>query len=868
VRRSGVRLLAFTGPAGIGKTRLALAVAEALAGDFPNGAAFADLAPIRDPGLVAHAIAQALGLRESPDQPLLEQLREYLRPRKILVLLDNFEQILDAAPQVATLLQVCPGLAVLVTSRSPLRLSWEHQFPVAALGLPDPSKEPTPRAVGRSAAVALFVARARSVIPNFAVNRVNARAVADVCAGLDGLPLALELAAARIGVLPPQAMAAELQRRLVLLSSGARDLPNRHQSLQAAFDWSHALLDPSERTLFRRLGVFVGGCAVDAAAAVCLDEADGEATVRAGLQGLVEKSMLRQDPGPGGQPRFSMLETVREYALQKLRESDDEAGIRDRHFNWCLQLAEQTQPQLAAPTARSALDRLDAEYDNLVGALEWVLAGKRSDPGLRLAGILGDFWWARGRIAEGRRWLEAVLAHSESVPTHDRARALGSAGSFAMAQGDDARGQTLLEESLTIRRTIADKPGMAASLIALGWAAIERGELPTARRRLDEALTISGELGIKRATANATSGLGRVAWLENDYRGARLRFEESLALFRELGNMRGIALELTRLGLLLQTQGDLAGARGLYEESLALFREAGDEVNIAQSQSTLAGVLLAQGEIGRAQALNRESLRAFRAGGYRTDIAAALTNLGEVALVQGNLDDAGALLKESLAIKRSLRDRWSLAYTLNMFGMQSISKGDLAGAHALLNESLLIQMDLGHKAEIASVLDTCACLAAASGHAARAARLFGQAEALREAVSVVPPPPLRRLRDQWVAATRARLSKGALQVAWAEGRALTLEQAAEQALVPPEPEAPRRPAATRRAPGDLTAREQEVASLIARGLTNRQIATELSITEGTAAIHVQHILNKLGFSSRAQVAAWASEHGLSGPRSG
>jgi predicted ATPase/DNA-binding CsgD family transcriptional regulator len=766
-----VRQITLTGAGGVGKTRLALAVAEDLLDAFEDGACFVDLAPIVDPSLVLPVIARALEIAETAHKPLLATLTDHLRDRSQLLILDNFEQILAAAPLLAQLLAACPALKILATSRAALHLAAEHEYPVPPLALPDPKRLPDLDALSRYDAVTLFVQRAQAVRPDFQVTSTNAAAIAELCARLDGLPLSIELAAARVKLLTPQALLARLGSRLSLLTGGAQDLPARQQTLRSTIAWSHDLLEPDEQTLFARLAVFAGGFTLDVGFWV---SGFGEEGVRTSantqnptsktldlVAALVDKSLVRPIEGPDDEPRFAMLETIREYALERLEASGDAETWRRRHAEHFLAFAEQAAPELTGRRQSDWLERLEREHDNLRAALTWALDRDEDGLGLRLAAALGQFWAVRGHLAEGQGWLERALVRWSEAPARARAEALSAAGNLAYIRSDFEGAATLLEESLRLRRALEDHLGVAMSL----------------------------------------HNLGRVAHYQRDFERAAALYDESLTIRRTLGDRRGLAWSLNSTGVLARDGCDDERARALYEESLALFRALGDSWGV--------GLLL--------------------------------NNLARVERDQEQWERAADLCAESLAIFRALGDRHGVAWVLSNLVVVAQRRGAWGWA----------------------------------------ARLHGAAEAQREAVGFSALSLSPSERDRYaaaVSATRVQLGDDHFNTAAVAGRTMPPEQVAGDALLVfgPATDAgranaalagsaqsqPVAPAAPGHRSGHLTRREREVATLVARGLTDRQIAETLVIAEGTVGVHLANIFGKLELHTRAQLAVWATEHGL------
>ncbi len=649
------RLLTLTGPGGSGKTRLALQAAVEIIKHFHDGVFFVTMAPITDPGLVASTIAQALGITETAGQSIVDSLIDFLQSKSLLLLLDNFEQVISAAPLVAQLLAACRELNILVTSREGLHISGESEYPVPPLALPNLTQLPSLESLSQYAAVELFIQRAQAVKPDFRITNDTAPAVAEICYRLDGLPLAIELAAARIKLLPPNAMLARLEHRLEFLTGGARDMPARQHTLRNAIAWSYDLLNENEQQLFRRLSVFVGGCTVDAVEAVAGDNPT-RFSVLDQLGSLLDKSLLREDEGTNGEPRFLMLEMLREFGLEQLEASDEQETIRHRHANFFLALAEQAVSRLESAEQVQWMNRMEEEHDNLRAALEWTRMTKGTgEICLRLAGALGLFWEVRGYFSEGRERLSAVLSTAAAQGrTTARARLLARAAELAYRQSDYPATRSFAGECLAICRKVGNKQGIASALIKLGNAATEVGDYATASGFLEEALAIWRGLEDKHGTARALISFGWAALRAGDYHLANARLEEALTISRELGDTRSMGFELSGLGEVALRQGDYARATRLIEESLKLRRQLGNKWGVGVSLGTLGWVAMREGDWNRAVARLGESLEVRREIGDKGGSAWCLERLAEVALAKGQDEKAVRLFGAAAALRSSI----------------------------------------------------------------------------------------------------------------------------------------------------------------------------------------------------------------------
>ena len=650
LRSGDVRLLTLTGPGGTGKTRLALAVAEDVLEQFPDGVCFVPLARLRDPALVPSAIARAVGVEERGTTPLMEVLARDLHAKRTLLVLDNFEHVSDAALVVSELVSAAPALKALVTSRAPLHLSGEHEYPVPPLPLPDPRRLDDAEVLATNEAVALFVARARAARPDFRLDD-DARAVADVCVALEGLPLALELAAARVKTLPVATLRERLVRRLPVLVGGPRDVDERQQTLRAAIGWSHDLLSAEEQQLFRRLSVFSGG--FDLAAAQAVAQVGFEA-----LDALADKSLLRRVTSE--EPRFDMLETIREYAAERLEEDGpDGESVRRRHAEHFLELAEEADRHLTGADAARWLDRLEREHDNFRAAIAFAAASRAADVELRLATALRYFWWWRGHLSEGRRWLEAALARGGHVEPSVRARALRTTAVLVSRQGEAARSKQLYGEALELFREIGDTHSAARTLAELGAAALGEGDHETATRLFEEVIPLFREAGDERALTVTLSNLAAAASLQGDYERGRTLTEEVVSLLRERAQRDQLAMSLHNLARVCARQGDLDEASTRLAESLEIAVELGYREVIAYCLEGAAELAAARGDAERAARLLGAGDALFEAlgvaigpeeaDGYAQTVARLGAELGERQLDAVRAEGRAVLTDDALA---------------------------------------------------------------------------------------------------------------------------------------------------------------------------------------------------------------------------
>jgi predicted ATPase/RsiW-degrading membrane proteinase PrsW (M82 family) len=650
LRQRDVRLVTLTGPGGIGKTRLAIEVARSASEAFANGAFFVPLAQINDPERVGLAIAQVLEIKQVADQPLADRLVDYLRDKQLLLILDNFEQVMSAASLVARLLQSDSRLKLLVTSRERLHISAEQEYLLPPLSLPAPELQDSSSLL-KSAAVELFLERARAVSPGFSLTEANGPDVGSICVRLDGLPLAIELAAARTGLLSPREILERLEHRLELLTSGARELPARQQALRATIEWSYTLLDDIEQTLFARLSVFAGGFTIDAAASVC-GGGGLEGTLLEELESLVGKSLIRRAEEKG-ETRLLMLETIREYANEKLAESGEVSDVARRHADFFRRLAEDAEPELEGADQLIWLRRLDLEHDNLRAAIGWSLGHREPQTALRIAAALGRFW-ERAALGEARGWLESGLSENGAVPDNVRAKALHGAGRLALLQGDYAHANARLEEAKALFEPLGDRDGSLLCSWDLAWIALVRGDYVKSESYAEESLEKSREQGDQQAVARALVSLGRALAERGQHARARALLQESLELRKALEDKRNVANSLSNLGRVALLEHDDQEAGSLLGDALSLARELGDKLREVEALYFLSLVVLEQRDLRRAESLIRTRLALCRDLGEKLGICECLEGAATLAAMQMHDEQATVLFAAAQAARDSI----------------------------------------------------------------------------------------------------------------------------------------------------------------------------------------------------------------------
>ena len=821
-----VRLVTLIGPPGVGKTRLGIHVATEGAGAFRAGVCFVELAKIQDADQVIPAIAAAMGFTESGSQSLLDTLTIALRDTQALLVLDNFEHISTAAPVITHLLAVAPALKVLVTSRTVLHISGEHVFVVEPLSLPDLQYDADPESLKQSPAVMLFIQRAQAMNLELSLDEVHLRTIAQICIRLDGIPLALELAAARVNILSLQAVLDRLDQCLELLQNGPIDAIHHHQTMRGAVVWSYNLLDSDTQALFRGLGVFAGGCTLAAAEAICGEitryNRDTSQNFIDRMALLVDHSLVQQTTAPDGAIRFTILETLRVFALEQLEAADEMATLRNRHADYYLRWAEETQPWLQVPN-QEIMDRIERDYGNCRAALSWSLT-KESDStiGLRLALALFPFWKIRGYLSEGRQWLHNILTHCTDLNSILVARAQACAAEFARLQDDYVDAESRGKSSWSLAQALGDIAATALALVPLGWADYARNDLVAARQKFEESLQLFRRLAQPSQVVSVLHDLAYLALVQGDFREVVACYNEELTLSRANRHPHGVFWALHGMACVAESQGDLKRAAALYKQCLALARELRHVDGIALALFGLGSVARHRGKYGRAIAYYRASEQVWRRLGRKAVTTLVLQEQGYIALQQGQVVTAAAFF----------------------------------------TESLLQAKDLGRTRNIAPNLVGLAAIACVVEEYCSAVRILAAVIALLCKSNQVLDPTDQADFDRSLAAARTKLDARTFDQAWTEGQALPLEQVITEAVALAS-KAESTIVSTKSAyPAGLTQREVEVLRLVAQGLTNIKVATELVISPRTVNTHLGNIYRKLNTSSRAIASRFALEHGL------
>lgn len=822
LRQPEVRLLTLTGTGGIGKTRVGLHVVAQVAKDFVDEVCFVPLDSLSDPALVIPTIARRLGVQAFGERSLVERLYASVHKRHLLVLLDNFEQVAAAAPDLIDLLVACPDLKMLVTSRALLRVRGEYAFLLGPLALPSLKDVESGEALSHTASVALFIERAQAIHPTFQMTLSNLQAVASICQRLDGLPLAIELAAAHSKLLPPHMLLARLEHRLDGLTSPLRDLPARQHTLRDTLAWSYNLLTPEEQRLFRHLSVFVNGCTLQAAEAICGTE-ERTLPVLNGIASLLDKSLLQcRAQGEGQAPRLTQLETIREYGWERLVAHGESLSVQHAHAAYYLALAEEAEPGPSGPGQEEWLARREGEHGNLQAAWQWFIKHDETEMALRLGAALWRFWWLRGHINEGRDALECMLSMEGDARSHHRAKALVGAGLLAIIQSDYEQGERYCRTALALFEEQGMPQGRVECFCVLGYLESQRHHYAQARAVSEEGLALSRQINDAWGIAFCLS-IAIVADLhQGNYLRACTLGEEDVQLARRSGDLWNLALSLWLLGQAWLFQGEYAQAHIYLEECEALCRKIGDKRKRALALLSLSHIAHLQGARAAAVQMTEESLSNYRDVGDLQGIGAALSSLGWLAFRQGNVETARRHYEESLEVLRCEPPR-----------LRALSLAGLAE------------------------------VAAEQGHATWAARLWGAAERLLQSATAVLPSVLRPDYERLLAATRTQLGEAAFTAAWSEGQRMTIEQVlTAQGSVGRSSRQRARSASPLTAPKGLTAREVEVLRLLAMGLTSPEMAERLVISPLTVTSHIRSIYTKLGVNSRSAATRYAIEHTL------
>lgn len=785
--RPEVRLLTLTGPGGIGKTRLALQVAAEVSDKYPDGVFVVPLAPVTNPEQVVEVTAQVLSIPHVGTSSLFDQMQRVLKSKKLLLVLDNFEHVAAAALMVAELLATCSSLKIMVTSRVALHVRAEHEFTVPPLSLPDLKRLPDLVSFSQYEAVALFIERAQAVKLTFELTENNAPAVAAICARLDGLPLAIELAAARIKFFTPQALLSRLDQGSAILAGGARDLPSRQQTLRNTIQWSYDLLDEAEQRLFRQLSVFVDGCTLEAVEAVCIAQGEQALDMLDRVLSLVDKSLLRQEEQEEEQPRFMMLQTIREYGWECLQQYGETASTQQAHALYYLHLAEAAEPYLRGPQQERYLRHLEREQENLRAALHWATANQVAALALRLCVACWWFWFNRGELHEGRRWLEATLhMPNDDIDPELRIKALYAAGHLAFTLDETAIARERLEESVALARQSGDSRCLAQALSYLGTTICEQGDLEAGCALLQESVTLARETGEQWVYAKSLLTLGRMLWVRDDRATARPLMEESLKVFEQIGDKHGLAEATYRLSGFLLDQGTLKLSIPLMRRSLTLAREINDTVGCILALCQLGYQLGASNDREQQTALLAEGLALARDINYKAGIMSALSYLAQAAQTRGNLVQAEQYARECLALVRETGKIRNITFVLYTLGCIVRDQGHLIEATCLFEEGLVLAQEINYRLYIGWNIVGLATIAAAEGKPRRAARLFGAAEGMLDN-EMAANADMRSTYERYVNVVRSQLDEHTFAAAWTEGQRITPEEALDAQESPTGP---------------------------------------------------------------------------------
>ena len=827
LQQTATRLLTLTGTGGVGKTRLALAVAERLQTRFPHGVVFVPLADVQDPNLVLHTTARSLGMQDDGEKSVIESLVTALEGRQVLLVLDNLEQVVSVGSDIVGLLQRCPDLTIMATSRVALRVRGEQEIPVQPLALPDSGGSAPVAELAEVESVSMFLQTARGHAPDFTLTEQNAATIADVCRRLDGLPLAIELAASRLRVLSPSTLLQMLERRLHLLSFGPRDLPDRQRTLRDAIRWSYDLLSPEDQQRFRQLAVFIGGFGIPSAASV-MQTSESEALNA--LTQLTDHQLVRSMTTPLGDARFRMLETIREFGVELLEDSGELLALRKSHADWCTELALTAAPELTGTNQATWLETLETEHDNLRAALAWSITESPSRAA-RMAAALWRFWWIRGYVREGRAWLQRVLELSDDVAPADRAAALYAAAELSEALFDSSDAITLHKQALVIFEDLKDDVGKALCLNGLGIVERSLGNLDEAEHLHHQALPLLQGARHRRGEASTFNNLAAVAYYHGNFVQAEAFWKQALEILREIGDLRTTGLLLGNLGELALQTGRHQRAIELLMESLAVARDLASPESMSYS----------------------------------------LINLGSAFVEAGHFDQAREALEEGLVYGNQVEDVRTAGEAHCTLGKIALLTGDYPSAARSYMESLVLLAKAGDLPDVATSLEGLGCVASATSLHEDTIRLFAAAHRIRETTGATRKPTAQAGYDQALLASRAAVGGRTADALWEDGLNRSLnavvilasamtDQVQQIPRMPPEAIA-HSPQSNPVAKYGLTPREIEILGFLSTHHTDREIAEALYISPRTVETHITSIRTKLGVSSRREAARIAADLG-------